>query len=370
MKITALLLLLALPLISNGQKTDESINIGAVNRTYIQTLPTGFDPATESLPVVFCLHGIGDVAESIANMGFSQIGDTARFISVYPQGLKNGWGKTSWANGTMLASLTNDVDFFNAMINDLILNHNADPSRIYISGFSMGSIMSHTLACQLNDRIAAIGAISGSMSTQDLTTCVPAYPTPVIIFHGTKDRIVPYKAMPLPTLSLVPQTINFWATAHGCSLNSDSTQIPDTAADGKTVDRFVYQTSSALKAVEFWRINGGDHEYFSEPANDFTEANEIWKFFSKWSHPNPAEAGAKALSTLGIQITPNPTKGKFVITTLFDDTMEVFSATGELVYSQAITTGETAVTLKKLDAGIYFIKLKSLSELTERIEIQ
>lgn len=142
MKSTILLVALLLSSILWSQQTNENVDIGATNRTYVQYLPTGFNPATESLPVVFCLHGIGDVSTNMANIGFNQIGDTARFISIYPQGLTNAFGQSSWNNGTLLSSTANDIDFFHAMMNDMILNYNADPSRIYVSGFSMGSIMS------------------------------------------------------------------------------------------------------------------------------------------------------------------------------------------------------------------------------------
>lgn len=370
MKITTFLLALALNSICYSQQTNETVTIGAENRTFVQYLPTGFNPVTESLPVVFCLHGIGDVATNMSNIGFNQIGDTARFISIYPQGLVNAFGQTSWANGTILASTANDIGFFNAMMNDMIINQNADPSKIYVSGFSMGSIMSYKLACDMNNRVAAIGAMSGTMSTQDLTNCVPTYVTPVIHFHGTADGTVPYDAAPLPSLSLVPETLNFWKNAHGCAMTSDSTQIANTAADGLTVDRFVYQTCSPIESVEFWRINGGDHNYFYQPMNDFTESIEIWRFFRQWAHSNPANASIDALSNIGIGISPNPSNGKLEITSTYDDFMEVYSSTGELLHSQYIFTGMTKIDLSKLSDGIYFVKLKSTLGLTERIVIQ
>lgn len=370
MKTTTLLLALAISTISWSQQTNESVDIGGVNRTYVQYLPTGFNPATESLPVVFCLHGIGDVSTNMANIGYNQISDTARFIPVYPQGLNNSFGQSSWANGTLLASTANDIDFFHAMMNDLILNHNADPAKIYVSGFSMGSIMSYKLACELNNRVAAIGAMSGTMSTEDLTNCVPTYVTPVIHFHGTADGTVPYDTGALPSLSLVPETINYWIAAHTCAAASDSTQIPDTAGDGYTVDRFVYQGCTPLESVEFWRINGGDHEYFYEPANDFTESIECWRFFRQWAHTNPADAAIETLSTSGIQIAPNPTEGVIEITTTANDHLEVYSTAGELLFSQDILSGTTTIDLSELSSGIYLVKLNSLPELSERIVIQ
>ena len=57
--------------ISFAQQTNETINIGGINREYIQYLPVGFDATTESLPVVFVLHGLGDINSAMEKSGFN-----------------------------------------------------------------------------------------------------------------------------------------------------------------------------------------------------------------------------------------------------------------------------------------------------------
>ena len=197
-----------------AQQTNETISIGSENRTYVRYLPVGFDVATESLPVVFVLHGLGDVATNMAGIGTNNIADTGRFIVIYPQGTPNALGQNAWNNGTLLASGSNDIEFMDFLINDMIHFQNADPSRIYFTGFSMGGIMSYHLACALNDRIAAIASMSGTMASDDIASCVPAYKTPVMHLHGTADGTVPYDSGALPSLSLVPETMAFWQGVH------------------------------------------------------------------------------------------------------------------------------------------------------------
>lgn len=371
MKLTTLLITLTFTPLSFGQQTNETVDIDGTTRNYVQYLPVGFDSNTESLPVVFCLHGLGDNATNMSGIGFNQIGDTARFISIYPQGLNNAFGQSSWANGTaFLSSTANDIGFFNALIDDLILNYNADPARIYSSGFSMGSIMSYKLACALNNRIAAIGTMSGTMSTDDITNCVPTYVTPVIHFHGTADGTVPYDANPLPSLSLVPETISFWRNAHGCDATADSTRIDDTAPDGYTVDRFIYDNCTPTNSLEFWRINGGAHEYFYEPVNDFTESIEIWRFFRQWSHSNPATASIESIESSQIMISPNPTDGVIEVSSTQKDQLTIYSTSGVIEHKQEIQSGTTTIHLSKLPSGIYIVKIASQPDFNSKLVIK
>lgn len=340
-----------------AQQTNESVTIGTATRTYVQYLPTGFNSSTESLPLVIVLHGLGDVATNMAGLGTNNIADTARFIAIYPQGTVNAFGSTGWNNGTLLASSSDDIGFMNFLMNDMILNQNVDPSRVYVTGFSMGGIMAHHLACAMNDRIAAIASMSGTMPTSDISSCVPTYKTPVMHVHGTADGTVPYGSNPLPSLSLVPETINFWRGVHSCALIADSTQLPDTGSNSISVDRFVWTGCTPDKSLELWRMNGADHVYAYQPVFDFTEANEIWRFFRKWSHSNPATASALAIpGQMNVRIFPNPAKGSITISTPMNIHISIVDINGKVCLSHEISSGDTAVELSGLDPGVYLVQ--------------
>ena len=367
-----LLLLAVFALASTGifaQQTNETITIGQETRSYVRYLPTGFDVGSESLPVVFILHGLGDVATNMAGVGTNNIADTARFIAIYPQGTANAFGSNGWNNGTLLATTSDDIGFINALMDNMINFHNADPSRFYVTGFSMGGIMSYHLACNLNDRIAAIASMSGTMSTDDIATCVPAYKTPVMHLHGTADGTVPYNSGALPSLSLVPQTMDFWIGQHSCSSMADSTQIPNTANDGITVDRFVWTGCTPDKGLELWRMNGADHEFMFEPANDFSETKEIWRFFLKWSHPSPAAASTSEISDpMDVHVFPNPAKSSITIASTSNLEISIVDINGKVCHSVEISAGETTLDVSHLDAGVYLVQ--GSNGYAERLVIQ
>lgn len=355
MKLLLTSITATLSLLTFAQQSNNTVDINGTNRTYVQYLPTGFDAGTESLPVVFCLHGIGDVATNMANIGFNQMADTARFIAIYPQGLPNAFSQNSWNNGTLLASTADDLTFLNALINDMLNTYNANASRIYMCGFSMGGIMTYHMACELNDRIAAIGSMSGAMPSSDLTACAPTYKTPLIHFHGDADATIPYDASPLPSLALATESIEFWRNEHTCATTSDSTRLADTGSDGYTVDQLVYQSCTPASSVEHFRINGADHQYFYEPVNDFTEAIEIWRFFYQWSHSSPAAAGITNDKLNRLQLFPNPAVNELTISGTGD--LQISALNGRIVLEQRLEQSENSINISKLEQGIYIVRL-------------
>lgn len=348
--------------VSFGQQSNESIEIGGQTRTYIQYLPDNFQPS-ESLPVIFALHGLGGSAQDMANAGFQAIADTARFIVLLPQGADNFQGQPSWNNATGLASTANDIGLFQQLMDSMVLLYNADPTRIYFTGFSMGSIMSHHMACELNDRVAAIGAMAGTMATSDIQNCQPEYATPVIHLHGTDDSVVPYDEDPLPTLSLVPETMNFWRNVHGCDDTADSTRIPDTATDNIDIDRFVYDNCDEAGAVELWRLNGADHIYLYEPVNDITEAEEVWLFFRRWSHPGPTTVGLNDQRKESLKIFPNPSNGSFTVTSSTETEAFIRSVDGKMVSPIHLSNGTNTLDINLPRGLYYFITSHSIRRL-------
>lgn len=340
-----------------AQLTDETISINGVTRSYKLYIPAGFNAQTENPDMIIIMHGLGGTNADMVGAGFNFIADTARVIAVYPQALNNSWGMAAWNNGTMLGSTADDLGFMNELINKGLNDYNVNPARVYATGFSMGSIMSHHMACAMNNRIAAIGAMAGTMPTSDISSCVPVYKTPVIHLHGTADGTVPYDGSALPSLSLVPQTIDFWRGVHGCDASADSTRLPDTATDAITIDRFVYDNCNPAASLELWRFNGADHVYLYQPVNDITEMIEVWLFLRKWSHSNPTTLGLENKELSAVKISPNPSTGLVHITTEYSGKIQVVDLKGTVVFEQQTQPGGSVLNLDALNKGVYLMRV-------------
>jgi polyhydroxybutyrate depolymerase len=288
MKKLLLITLVAISTTAFAQFSTQTIDVDGTSRQFRQYLPSGLT-SSEHVPLIIALHGMGDDMTNFSGVGFSYFADTARFICLFPQGEPSSLTNASaWNNGTLLSSNVDDIAFINRMIDSMYVRHGIDLSRVYVCGFSMGGIMSYTTTCALPYRIAAMASVSGTMSTADLGSCAPGRAIPVMHMHGTADGTVPYNTTPLPSLSLVPQTLAYWKANNG---HTDSTVTPlaDAAADNITVDKIEYTGGNA--PLNFWRENGADHQWLYTPVNDIDATTEIWLFFRDKVHPAPAMVG-------------------------------------------------------------------------------
>jgi len=339
---------------SFSQQSFETINILGNQREYYKYLPSAYDQATEQLPIIIILHGLGGDALSLTSGGINQIADTARFIPLYLQGLPNFLGQNSWNNGTALASTGGDIAFISKVIDEVNATHGIDLTRVYMVGISMGSIMTFHALTELNNRIAAVSCHIGTMSTTDLTNYNPTYPIPVQQIHGTADQTVPYDGTPLQSLSLVPETLDKLKNVNGWLGDSTITNIPDNVNDGITIEKIEYNCTGA--DLEHWKMTGADHIFLFQPANDTSGIFVSWYFLRQYSHPNPIAVGIDE-SSIESKVTffPNPATTQVQIQTNNTiKTVKIYNLNGQLLLSENNTK---TIDVSSLPKGLYFIEI-------------
>jgi polyhydroxybutyrate depolymerase len=324
-------------------------------RKYREYVPSNYD-GSSPVPLIIALHGLGDNINNFSGVGFQIVADTAGFITVYPEALVDPLTQsTAWNSGAGLAgfSLNADVDdvgFINALIDTVSAHYNIDQSRVYATGFSMGGFMSNRLACELNDRIASIASVAGTIG--GVLNCNPGNEIPVCHFHGTDDTNVGYGTPEGTTDNTfgtnVADWISFWTNNNGCGNIVLEGQFPNTFNDGYTIDYLEYGGCTNNNRVVHYKINGADHVWLPDNQNgtDIFYVVEIWKFFLGLSPNNLSGVGILDREMEDIGVYPNPTSDVLRLENLDSKILNVsvFNTMGQKVL-------ETSAISKTLDVS-------------------
>lgn len=274
---------------ANPGTTDQTITIGGKPRTYVQSIPSGYD-GRKPLPIVMTFHGRGSSAQAqLALTGLEQQSNKEGYVLVAPNATAG-----EWALPNTPGQATADTRFVSAILDKLSSSYCVNRQRTYASGLSLGSAMTFVLACVPNRQFAAFGGVGASFYR---SSCNGSAPAPIIYFHGTADPIVPFaggkvnsSGSPI-TRQVEPAAQNMaaWAKHNKCSPDSTDQRIGE-------VTEFSWTGCSQDADVDFYKVTGGGHTW---PGTDptvagFTEsflgkttqdvnANDLmWQFFSRY----------------------------------------------------------------------------------------
>lgn len=244
-----------------------AIDSGNQTREYTLHVPA---KVTRSAPLVIVLHGYKGTADGIEQYsGFSSVADREGFLVAYPQaaGESAAWNLNPGPN--------NDVDFLNAVMDDVLAACDDDPSRVYVVGLSRGGGMANRLACDDAQRVAAVAAVSGAFFRH--LDCDPARAVPILAIHGLKDATVPFDGRPDSPANLhaTPRLRDWaaaWAARDGCSGGPDLT----TPVDGE--QRNTWRNCRSRAEVVLCALDKSGHEWPYSPIN---AADTVWDFFSR-----------------------------------------------------------------------------------------
>jgi len=200
-------------------KSNQTITVGAGQRTFVYYVPAGLDPNAPT-PIVIVPHGFTMSGEAMYDITqYSAIADREKFVAVFPDGEPGSLGP--WNVGVGICGLGgfvgaagDDQSFVDAMIDFVAKDRCVDNDHVFITGFSMGGYFSHETAC-MNPKIRAGGPHSGG--THDLSTCKATH-KPMIIFHFKSDSLISY--------TCATDARDKWVAKNGCTAaNPDVTTV-------------------------------------------------------------------------------------------------------------------------------------------------
>ncbi|MHC4467714.1 MAG: alpha/beta hydrolase-fold protein [Planctomycetota bacterium] len=241
-----------------GQTISRTITHDGIERSYILYVPARYS-GNSAVPLVFNFHGAGGTAKEQMEYGdFRPVANAEGFIVVHPQGQIDEEGETSF-NADNPNNNIDDVDFTDALIKDISATYNIDLKQVYAAGMSNGGFMTFTLACALNDKIAAIASVSGTMTSYRMDNCSPEYPIPVLLIHGTSDGAIPYKGGNSfdgdAFFTSVDQVMDFWVRHNQCDPEPAITKLADTnPSDGSYIEHYVYSGGTNQITTELFKV--------------------------------------------------------------------------------------------------------------------
>jgi len=263
--MAALLLMLTLtPAATTRAWTDRetlTISVGGTERTFVCCTPDGLE---QGRPLMIALHGMTWDADYMrTHFRAESVADTARFCVIYPDGLNEMWD----------ISGTTDTDFISSIIEWAANQHGIDRRRVYLTGFSMGGMMTYHAMNTIADRIAAFAAMSG------YPLLSPSYessrPVPLLHIHGTSDLLVWYSG--------VSAVISGWVNRNQCNSQAETT-IPYKA---ENIERYRYLDGLEGSEVVLIKMNGVAHKLVND---SIFSAEEVWNFCKRFSLPTDESA--------------------------------------------------------------------------------
>lgn len=139
----------------------------------------------DNSPLLMSFHGMDqDPSYQQSNTHWESVADTAGFVVAYPKGAT---GYSTWD-----ISGDQDTKWITQIIDQLAKDYKINTKRVYMSGFSMGGMLSYHAMGKIADKIAAFAPCSGYLMMGAGTA---QRPVPIFHTHGTSDNVVGYDGL-------------------------------------------------------------------------------------------------------------------------------------------------------------------------------
>ena len=235
----------------------DNITVNGTQRSYILYVPKNLG---ENRPLLISCHGMNQDPDYQKNMlQIESVADTAKFLTVFPYGINKSWD----------ISGNSDINFITALIDKMVTQYKIDRNRVYLSGFSMGGMLTYHAMNKIADKIAAFAPISG-YPMQGATANSNVRPIPIIHTHGTSDDVVNFSG--------VQGSLNAWIKHNGCPTSAKVTQRYRNAAH---ITRRVWGPGN--DGVEVVLMEMANKGHWISNDNGVKTGDEIWRFCSRYS---------------------------------------------------------------------------------------
>ncbi len=247
--LTFLAAMLLLPAIA------DDIIVDNTTRNYIVYAPKDLG---ENRPLLISCHGMNqDAAYQKGMLQIEAVADTAKFVTVFPNGINKGWDLGG----------DKDINFMLSLIDKMVEQYKIDRNRVYISGFSMGGMFTYFCMNRIADKIAAFAPISGyPLGGASFNS---SRPVPIIHTHGTTDDVVNFGG--------VASVLAGWVKRNGCP----QTAVVQSPYRAGHITRHTWGPGENGVEVVLMELANKGH-WISNDGGVLT-GEEIWNFCKRYS---------------------------------------------------------------------------------------
>lgn len=237
----------------------ETLVSGGRNRNMLVYSPKDL-PAGR--PLLISMHGATQNASyQREHANYEAVADTAKFVVVYPDGEGNYWDLSGMK----------DINFILDIIDEMARRYSIDKNRVYLSGFSMGGMMTYYAMNKIADRIAAFAPCSGYNIGGP--NAVSSRPVPILHVHGTADDVCSYAP--------VQSHLDAWVRRNGCN-PTPRVEKPKTGPANTSAEMIRYVNGLEGVEVAHLKLPGKGHWHSNDPVVAMTNI-EVWNFCQRWS---------------------------------------------------------------------------------------
>ncbi len=261
-----------------GLLSDVSVTVDGMDREYDLYVPD--NTSNEPRPLLLAFHGgSGRDYPYPQQSKFQTLADTEGFLIAYPLAELLSGNEGEWQLNTR-NDARHDIRYVESIIDQIASRFHLDESKIYATGYSLGSMFTYELACHMSDRFAAIASHAGTMPVSP-NSCEQERNVSIMHLHGSNDSIISYDNAwdwkswdSVGTMMDVPSLVEFWKNKYNCQSENQR--------DTSNTQNTVYYDCDEDARVEHHRINGADHEWPESLGGDSTH-EVIWTFLDSFS---------------------------------------------------------------------------------------
>ena len=267
-------------------QTTISIFVEGQERLFRLTVPES--TVGTPLPLVIAFHGGGGAEEDFQQQNqFDQLAEEEDFIMAYAIAESDRTvAEGEWYLNTAATS-RDDNDFALQIVNELSSVYCVDQDRLYAIGYSLGSMFTYEVACQLNHRFAAVASFAGTMPVNP-ESCTLFGNMAVLHVHGKLDYIIDYdedwdwkdgEHEGVGTMSDVPGMIDFWAQLSNCEDDNTHSHL----FGGDDVEHVVHSECDGDVRIELYGMEAQEHTW-PEQVDGTDTYRLMWNFLSGFTN--------------------------------------------------------------------------------------